>query len=164
MPTGNGTGRRAGDDAGPRGRAARRWIMRRFWIAPLGIIASLIAAAVIINQLRSAIDVFQLADPTGAFGRYFYLGGLAANLAVILVAVCVLLPRSQPDLRLGFAVVAFAPSLLQAIAMLPCFLSARPGALCGVGFIFVSYVSIPIVILAAIGFVATSGSRSVKTA
>ena len=138
--------------------------MRRFWIAPLGIIASLIAAAVIINQLRSAIDVFQLADPTGSFGTYFYLGGLAANLAVILLTVCVLLPRSQPDFRLGFAVVAFAPSLLQAIATLPCFLSSRPGALCGVGFIFVSYVSIPVVIFAAIGFVATSGSRSVKMA
>ena len=80
--------------------------MRRFWIAPLGIIASLIAAAVIINQLRSAIDVFQLADPTGSFGTYFYLGGLAANLAVILLTVYVLLPRSQPDFRLGFAVVA----------------------------------------------------------
>lgn len=138
--------------------------MRRFWIAPLGIIASLISAARIIQQLRSVVDVFELADPTGAFGIYFFLGGLAANLAVILVAVCVLLPRSRSNLRLGFAVVAFVPSLLEAIGVLPCFLSARPGALCGVSFVFVSYLSVPVVLFAAIGFVATARYRSIKVA
>ena len=138
--------------------------MRRFWIAPLGIVASLISVALIINQLGSAIDVFQLADPTGSFGIYFYVGGLAANLAVILITVCVLLPGSSSNFRLGFAVVAFLPSLLEAAAAAPCFLSTRPGALCGVGFIVVSYASIPVVILAVIGFVATSELRSVKAA
>src|SRR5437762_5950139 len=138
--------------------------MRRFWIAPLGIIASLISVALIVQQLRSTIDVFELADPTGKFGIYFFLGGLAANLAVLFVAVCVLLPRSQSNVRLGFAVVAFVPSLLEAIGVLPCFLSARPGALCGVGFVYVSYVSVPIVLLAAIGFVATAEYRALKVA
>ena len=71
--------------------------MRRFWIAPLGIIASLISVALIVQQLRSTIDVFELADPTGNFGIYFFLGGLAAKLAVLFVAVCVLLPRSQSN-------------------------------------------------------------------
>jgi hypothetical protein len=32
--------------------------MRRFWIALLGIAASLISVTLIANQLRSAIDVF----------------------------------------------------------------------------------------------------------
>src|SRR5438477_9822656 len=138
--------------------------MRRFWIAPLGIIASLISVALIVQQLRSTIDVFELADPTGNFGIYFFLGGLAANLAVLFVAVCVLLPRSRSNVRLGFAVVVFVPSLLEAIGVLPCFLSARPGALCGVGFVYVSYVSVPIVLLAAIGFVATAEYRALKVA
>jgi hypothetical protein len=44
--------------------------MRRFWIAPLGIIASLISVAFIVQQFRSTIDVFELADPTGNFGIY----------------------------------------------------------------------------------------------
>lgn len=138
--------------------------MRRFWIAPLGIIASLISVALIVQQLRSTIDVFELADPTGNFGIYFFLGGLAANLAVLFVAVCLLLPRSRSNVRLGFAVVVFVPSLLEAIGVLPCFLSARPGALCGLGFVYVSYVSVPIVLLAAIGFVATAEYRAVKVA
>jgi hypothetical protein len=130
----------------------------------LGIIASLISVALIINQFRSAIDVFELADPTGSFGIYFYVGGLAANLAVILITACVLMPRSPSNFRLGFAAVAFLPSLLEAAAALPCFLSARPGALCGFGFIVVSYASIPVVLVAAVGFVATSELRSVKAA
>src|SRR5438045_4567027 len=138
--------------------------MRRFWIAPLGIIASLISVALIVQQLRSTIDVFELADPTGNFGIYFFLGGLAANLAVLFVAVCVLLPRSRSNVRLGFAVVVFVPSLLEAIGVLPCFLSARPGALCGLGFVYVSYVSVPIVLLAALGFVATAEYRALKVA
>ncbi|HEY4472447.1 MAG TPA: hypothetical protein VGN21_14830 [Stellaceae bacterium] len=138
--------------------------MRRFWITPLGIIASLVSLAAITQQLRSVIDVFELADPTGNFGIYFFLGGLAANLAVIFVAVCVLLPPSRSNVRLGFAAIAFVPSLLEAIGVLPCFLSARPGALCGVGFVFVSYVSVPVVLLAAIGFVATAQYRAVKVA
>src|SRR5205085_7852170 len=48
--------------------------------------------------------------------------------------------------------------------VLPCFLSARPGALCGLGFVYVSYVSVPIVLLAAIGFVATAEYRALKVA
>jgi hypothetical protein len=48
--------------------------------------------------------------------------------------------------------------------VLPCFLSARPAALCGVGLVVVSYASIPVVIVAAIGFVATSQRRSIKSA
>ena len=130
----------------------------------MGIIASLISVALIVQQLRSTIDVFELADPTGNFGIYFFLGGLAANLAVLFVALCVLLPRSQSNVRLGFAVVVFVPSLLEAIGVLPCFLSARPGALCGLGFVYVSYVSVPIVLLAALGFVATAEYRALKVA
>ena len=110
----------------------------------MGIIASLISVALIVQQLRSTIDVFELADPTGNFGIYFFVGGLAANLAVLFVAVCVLLPRSRSNV--------------------PCFLSARPGALCGLGFVYVSYVSVPIVLLAALGFVATAEYRAVKVA
>jgi hypothetical protein len=138
--------------------------MRRFWIAPLGIIASLISVALIVQQLRSTIDVFELADPTGNFGIYLFVGGLAANLAVLFVAVCLLLPRSRSNVRLGFAVVVFVPSLLEAIGVLPCFLSPRPGALCGVGFVYVAYVSVPVVLLAAIGFVATAEYRALKVA
>jgi len=156
--------RRAWRQAAPGPAGAQQVMMRRFWIAPLGIIASLISVALIVNQLGSAIDVFQLADPTGSFGIYFYVGGLAANLAVILITVCLLLPRASENFRLGFAAVAFAPSLIEAAAAAPCFLSARPGALCGVGFVLVSYAAVPVVLLAAIGFVATSELRWVKAA
>ena len=138
--------------------------MRRLWIAALGIVASLIALAQIVEQFRSALDVFELADPTGNFGIYFFLGGLLANLAVILVAVCVVLPRSRSNVRLGFAVVVFVPSLIEALGALPCFLSARPGALCGVGFVLISYFAIPIVLAAAIGFVATAEYRPIRVA
>jgi hypothetical protein len=148
----------------PARRGAQQVMMRRFWIASLGIIASLISGAVITNQLRSAIEVFELADPTGSFRIYFYVGGLAANLAVILITACLLLPRAPENFRLGFAAVAFAPSLIEAAAAAPCFLSARPGALCGVGFVLVSYAAVPVVLLAAIGFVATSELRWVKAA
>ena len=138
--------------------------MRRFLVAGLGVVASLISLALIINDYRSIIDVFELAEPTGSFGIYFHLGGLAAGLAVILVTVCLLLPGSQSAFRSGFAVVAFIPYLLAAIAALPCFVSARPGALCGVGLVLVSYLSIPVVIAAAIAFIATSQRRAAKVA
>src|SRR5207244_11061984 len=100
----------------------------------------------------------------GSFGIYFHLGGLAAGLAVILLTVCFLLPGSQSAFRSGFAVVAFIPYLLAAIAALPCFVGSRPGALCGVGLVVVSYLSIPVVIAAAIAFIATSQRRAVKVA
>jgi len=138
--------------------------MRRLLVIPLAVVASLVSGALIVNDRQGIIDVFALADPTGSFGVYFHLGGLAANLAVILVAVCVLLPNFRSGFSLGFAVVAFVPSVLEATAVLPCFLSARPGALCGVGLVVVAYASIPIVIVAAIGFVATSRRRSIKAA
>src|SRR5438105_15925814 len=119
--------------------------MRRFWIAPLGIIASLISVALIIQQLRSTIDVFELADPTGNFGIYFFLGGLAANLAVLFVAVCVLLRRSQSNVRLAFAVVAFLPSLFEPLGVVLSFLCTRPVPLCRLALVSVSYVSVPVV-------------------
>ena len=99
----------------------------------------MISLALIINDYRSIIDVFELAEPTGSFGIYFHLGGLAAGLAVILVTVCLLLPGSQSAFRSGFAVVAFIPYLLAAIAALPCFVGSRPGALCGVAAVVFHY-------------------------
>src|SRR5260370_14383566 len=119
--------------------------MRRLLMILLAVVAALVSAVLIIDDRQSISDVFTLADPTGSFGVYFHLGGLAANLAVILVAVCVLLPNFRADFKLGFAVVALVPSVLEAIAVLPCFLSARPGALCGVGLVAVPYAGIPIV-------------------
>src|SRR5207302_2166744 len=95
-----------------RGGTAKRGTMRRFLVAGLGIVASLISLALIINDYRSIIDVFELAEPTGSFGIYFHLGGLAAGLAVILLTACLLLPGSQSAFRSGFAVVAFIPYLL----------------------------------------------------
>jgi hypothetical protein len=138
--------------------------MKRLLVAALGIVASLIAIALIINDYRSIIDVFQLADPTGSFGFYLHLGGLAAAVAAVLVTVCLLLAGSQPGFRSGFAVVAFIPYLLEALAALPCFVSSRPGALCGVGAVVVWYLSIPVVIAAAVAFVATSRRRAIKVA
>src|SRR5258708_721400 len=139
-------------------------MMRKSWVASLGVVAALIAAAMILHDYRNVVDVLELADPTGSFGLYFHLGGLAANLAVILVAPCVLPRGSQSDFNLGFAVVAFVPSVLEAIAVLPCFLPARPGAFCGVGVVLVSYLAVPIVIAAAIAFIATSRRGTAKMA
>jgi len=138
--------------------------MRRLWIVPLGIIASLIAIVLIAQQWRSVIDVFELTDPTGSFGNYFFLGGLAANAAVVFLTICILLPRVRSHVRLGFAAVAFAPSLLVPIEVAPCFLSTRPGPLCGVFFVLAGYVSVPVVLIAAIGFVATAEYRAIKLA
>jgi hypothetical protein len=150
--------------AAPCRRMAQRVSMRRLWIVPLGIIASLVSIVLITQQWRSVIDVFELADPTGSFGHYFFLGGLAANLAVVFITICILLPRVRTNVRLGFAVVAFAPSLLVPIEVAPCFLSTRPGALCGIFFVLAGNVSVPVVLIAATGFVATAAVRSVKAA
>jgi hypothetical protein len=65
---------------------------------------------------------------------------------------------------LRFAAVAFAPSLLVPIEVAPCFLSTRPGALCGFFFVLAGYVSVPVILVAAIGFVATAEYRFVKVA
>jgi hypothetical protein len=138
--------------------------MGRLWIVPLGIVASLISIVLVTQQWRSVLDVFELADPTGSFGNYFFLGGLAANLAVVFITICVLLPRVRSNVRLRFAAVAFVPSLLVPIEVAPCFLSTRPGALCGFFFVLAGYVSVPVILVAAIGFVATAEYRSVKVA
>jgi len=58
------------------------------------MIASVISVALMINQLRSVIDVFQLADPTGSLGIYFYAGGLAAALVFGLRAARTALERA----------------------------------------------------------------------
>ena len=60
--------------------------MRRLLVILLAIVAALVSGALIINDRQSIIDVFTLADPTGSFGVYFHLGGLAVNLAVILAS------------------------------------------------------------------------------
>jgi hypothetical protein len=138
--------------------------MRKFWIVPLALLASVVAIATILNDVRSVPEVFQLADPTGSFGFYLHLGGLAANFAVLFVAVCVLVPRIQSRVRLGIAVLVFAPSILEAIAALPCFLAERPGALCGLGVILFIEASIPIVLIAAFGFIAASRLRPIRIA
>jgi hypothetical protein len=138
--------------------------MRKYWIVPLALVAAVIAAAMVLNDSRGVVGVFQLADPTGDFGRYLHLGGLAANLAVLFVAVCVLVPRVRSHVRLGIAAVALTPSVLEAVAALPCFLAERPGALCGLGVILVVEAGIPIVLLAAFAFIATSRLRAVKVA
>jgi hypothetical protein len=134
----------------------------RIWLALFAIFASLLALAMIINDYPGIIAVFERTDPTGSFGIYFHIGGLAANLAVILMASCVLMPGSRADLKLGYAVIAFVPSLLEALGALPCFLAARPGALCGIGLVFVAWLAVPIVIIAAVGFVTTARRRLVK--
>jgi hypothetical protein len=69
---------------------------------------------------------------------------------------------ARADFRLGYAVPVFVPSVLEAVAVLPCFVTARPGALCGVGLVFVAWLAAPIVVAAAALFVATSGSRAIK--
>ena len=138
--------------------------MRRLSVILLAIVASLVSGALIVNDLQGIIAVFELADPTGSFGIYFHLGGLAANLAVIFVALCILLAGSRSGFRLRYAVVAFVPSVLEAIAALPCFVSSRPGALCGVGLVVVAYWAVPVAVGAAIAFVATSRHRAVKVA
>lgn len=148
-----------------RGAAPRRAEpMRRYWIVPLAVVAALVAAALVINDLGNVVQVFQLADPTGGYGRYLHLGGLCANLAVLFIAACVLVPRIRAQTRVGIAAVVFAPSVLEAIAALPCFLAARPGALCGLGVILVVEASIPIVLLAGLAFIATARLRSIKVA
>ena len=130
----------------------------------IAVIALVVSTADVNEDRQGIVDLFELGDPTGSFGIYFHLGGLAANLAVVLVAICVLLPRSRSDVRPGIALVVFVPPLIQALAILPCFLSPRPGALCGVGAVMVAYVSIPIVLVAAIAFIATAALRLVKVA
>ena len=72
--------------------------------------------------------------------------------------------RQLHCVRLGIAVLVFAPSILEAIAALPCFLAERPGALCGLGVILVIEASIPIVLIAAFGFIAASRLRPIRIA
>lgn len=138
--------------------------MQKYWIVPLALLASAVAVAMILNDIRNVAEVFQLADPTGSFGFYLHLGGLAANLAVLFVGVCVLVPRVRTRVRLGLAVLVFVPSILEAVAALPCFLAARPGALCGLGVILVLEASIPIVLLSALGFIAAARLRAIRIA
>src|SRR5690242_2959201 len=153
-------GQRPAAPANPR----RAEAMRRHWIVPLAVVSAIVAAAMILNDLRGIVQVFELADPTGGYGRYLHLGGLAANLAVLLVAVCVLVPRIRARVRVGIAAVVLAPSAVEALAALPCFLAAHPGALCGLGVILVLEASIPIVLFAACAFIAAAPLRSVQVA
>ncbi|HEV2302231.1 MAG TPA: hypothetical protein VGR91_11745, partial [Stellaceae bacterium] len=130
---------------------------RKIWLIPLAVLASAVAATLIDYDYQNVVDVLELADPTGFFGVYFHIGGLATNLAVIFVALCLLFAGSQANPRIGYALAVFIPSILEALAVLPCFLASRPGALCGVGLVVVSWAAVPIVLLAAIAFVLRSG-------
>src|SRR5438552_8247770 len=94
-----------------------RRTMRKYWIVPVALLAAVVATATVLNDIRNVVGVFRLTDPTGDYGLYLHLGGLAANLAILFVAVCVLLPGSQTRFRYVFAVIAFIPSVLEAIAV-----------------------------------------------
>lgn len=131
-------------------------LARKIWLVPLAILASAVAATLIDYDYPNIVDVLELADPTGSFGVYFHIGGLAANLSVIFVA-CVILVGVRANFRIGYAVVVFIPSILEAISALPCFLGSRPGALCGIGLVFFSWLAVPVVIIATVAFVLTSG-------
>jgi hypothetical protein len=133
-------------------------------MSSLAVVAAAVAVAMIVNDYENVIDVFELADPTGSFGTYLHIGGLAANLAVIFVAACVLLPASQSRFRSVFAAIVFIPSVLEAIAALPCLLPSHPGALCGLGVVVVADIAVPVVIAAAFAFVATSRLRATRLA
>jgi hypothetical protein len=116
----------------------------------------------VVEDFGNVIDVFQRVYPTGSFGAYLHIGGLAANLAVLFVAVCVLLPGSQYRFRYVFAAIAFIPSVLEAITVLSLhpagaarrLVRRRPSA--------VADVTVPIVLAAAFAFVATSRWRAAK--
>jgi hypothetical protein len=92
----------------------------------------------VVEDFGNVIDVFQRVYPTGSFGAYLHIGGLAANLAVLFVAVCVLLPGSQYRFRYVFAAIALIPSVLEAITVLSLhpagaarrLVRRRPGARC----------------------------------
>jgi hypothetical protein len=137
---------------------------KKWWVIPLGIVASLISGGLIVSDYRSIIDVLQFADPTGLFGVYLHLGGLLANAAIIFVTVCVVLRWPRFNFGFGYAAVAFAALVLTASAALPCFLSVHPGSLCGVWFVVAFWVAIPVILAAAIAFIATSRSKAVMMA
>ena len=135
----------------------------RIWVIALAVISAAIAAALSVSDFRNILDVFELADPTGGFGRYFHIGGLAANLAVIFVGFCVVLSGGR-NFRLRYALVVFVPPILEALSGLPCFLVSHPAALCGIGLVFVYWMAIPIVLIAALIFVLTAHRRTIAAA
>ena len=136
--------------------------MTTFWLRPLAVVALLVSAALIVEDYRNVASVFQLADPTGGYGAYLHLGSLLSNLTVIFVAGTVLLRRASTGTVA--ATMVFAPPILEAAAALPCFLSARPGALCGLWAVVVAEFTIPLVVAAGIAFVWRSRSAAVSRA
>ncbi len=132
----------------------------KFWMIPLAVASSVVSAILIIDDFRGVVSVFELTDPTGFFGIYLHVGGLFANAAVILVAGSVLL--RLPETGKVYATIAFTPPILEAIAVLPCYVGPRPGSLCAVWLVVVSYFTIPIVLVAAVTFIATSRSKATQ--
>jgi len=106
--------------------------MSKIWVAPFGLVASLVAIALVVTSFPQLVDVFHLAYQTGWYGVYDAIGGFAADTAVIFTTAAVLLVRRGAGLRLGIALVAFIPFPLAALAAMPCFAVAHPSALCGV--------------------------------
>jgi hypothetical protein len=132
------------------------------WMRALAVVASLISAALILEDHRNVASVFQFADPTGGYGSYLHLGSLLANLTVIFVGGAVLLRRASTGTVA--AIMVFAAPILEAAATLPCFLSARPGSLCGLWAVVVAEFTIPLVVAAGIAFVWRSRSAGLRRA
>jgi len=127
------------------------------------VLVAFYSAATIIFDFPRLLDVFRLADPTGAFGWKYRIGAFFANTTAVFVSISFFLQKKKKSQYICITI-AFL-KLLEALAWTPCLISIltkSADALCAVWVVFIANFTAPFIIILGIAYVLISGSRKLK--
>ena len=128
----------------------------------------LAATALVYSAYMSILDgrrlliVLQGADPTGLQGLSFYAFGILSNIVVVFLFLTVLLRGIKKPVPVLYTVI-FSLKVLEAAGALPCSLP-RPGELCGLGSVLISYFTAPLTIILSAVLAVKVGRTNVRRA
>jgi hypothetical protein len=128
----------------------------------LALAAALYSVYMCIQTSRQLLAVFSLADPTGLSGLSFNGLGLLANAGVVFLFL-ILLRRGIRAPVPVLCTVIFGLKVFEAAGALPC-LWVRPGELCGVASVLISYATAPLTVVLMAMLVLRAGRANIRLA
>ena len=142
-------------------------MLKKLFIWLVSLVAAVYSVLMLVWTMRQVHDAFSLTDPTGLFGLYSTLGGFLANVCIVFL-FSILVWRGIKSkvlfdkIPVPF-VFAFALKLFEAVTLLPCMIG-KPGALCGVVSVGVSFLSAPLIVILTGRVITGTRDTGVRTA
>lgn len=125
-------------------------MLKKLFIWLVSLAAVTYSISMLAWTAKHVLDTFRLTDPTGLFGLFSTLGGFLANVCIVFLFSILVWRGIKSRILLDKIpvpfVFAFALKLFEAVNLLPCLLG-KPGAVCGVFSVGVSFLSAPLIII-----------------